>query len=268
MKDAADAVEDASNSRVFVVAARTGFTVSGILHVLIGAIAIQLAFGKAPKADQGGAMGELATQPAGYILLWLGTAACVALALWQLSEVVFGYRGLKKKTKLVKKLSAAGQGIVFLALAVAFGSFAAGAGKNSGKATSDLSVQVMKAPLGPQLLVAVGAVIAVVGIVFVARGILRSFTKQLNMPESKTLRLAITVLGVLGYAAKGIALFLVGLLFIVTTLQSRPDKSTGLDGALRAVRGQPYGLYLLTLIGVGLVCYGFYQIARSRFARM
>ena len=251
-----------------MVAARTGFTVSGILHVLIGAIAIQLAFGKAPKADQSGAMGELATQPAGHILLWLGTAACVALALWQLSELVFGYKHLKKKTMLRKKLSAGGQGIVFLALALTFASFAAGQGKNSGKTTSDSSVQIMKAPLGPQLLVTVGAAIAIVGIVFVARGILASFTKQLDMPASKTLRLTITVLGVVGYVAKGIALFLVGLLFIVTTLRAHPEESTGLDGALRAVREQPYGVYLLTLLGVGLVCYGLHQIAKSRFARM
>ncbi|MFF5790948.1 DUF1206 domain-containing protein [Paeniglutamicibacter sp. NPDC012692] len=268
MKDAAEAVEDASNSRAFVLAARTGFAVSGILHVLIGAIAIQLAFGKAPKADQSGAMGELATQPAGYILLWLGTAACVALALWQFSEAVFGYRRMKTNAKLGKKLSAGVQGIVFLALALTFASFAAGQGKNSGKTTSDTSVQIMKAPLGPQLLVAAGAVIAIVGIVFVARGILLSFTKQLDMPASKALRLAVTVLGVVGYVAKGIALFLVGLLFVVTTLQARPEESTGLDGALRAVREQPYGVYLLTPIGVGLVCYGLYQIAKSRFARM
>ncbi len=80
--------------------------------------------------------------------------------------------------------------------------------------------------------------------------------------------MAVTVLGVVGYVAKGIALFLVGLLFIVTTLQARPEESTGLDGALRAVREQPYGVYLLTLVGAGLICYGFYQIAKSKFVRM
>lgn len=268
LKGAADAVEDASNSRAFVVAARAGFAMSGILHVLLGIIAIQLAFGKSREADQGGAMDELAHQPAGYLLLWIGAAACVALGLWQLSEVVFGYRGLRKKTMLLKKLSAAGQGLVFLALAAAFASFAAGRGKDSGEATSDSSIQVMKMPFGPQLLIAVGVGIAVVGIVFAVRGILASFTKQLDMPESKALRMVIVILGVVGYAAKGIALFLVGLLVIVATLKANPEESTGLDGALKAVREQPYGLYLLTLVGVGLMSYGFYQIVKSKFVRM
>ncbi len=41
LKGAANAVEEASNSRALVIAARAGFAVSGLLHVLIGSVAIQ-----------------------------------------------------------------------------------------------------------------------------------------------------------------------------------------------------------------------------------
>ncbi|PYI65245.1 hypothetical protein CVV68_19150 [Arthrobacter livingstonensis] len=267
-KDLKDAAANASNSRVFVLAARTGFAVSGCLHILIGAIAVQLAFGKAKEADQGGAMAQLAKQPAGAFLLWIGFAACAALALWQLSEVVFGHRQLKPASKLGKKLSAAGQGVVFVALAVLFASFGLGGGKNSGQSTSDATAQIMKAPLGPPLLIVIGVAIAVVGIVFGVRGINRSFKKKLVLPASPAGRSIITYLGVAGFLAKGIALLLVGLLFIIATIQARPKESTGLDGALKAVREQPYGIYLLTLIGAGLICYGLYQITKARFAKM
>ncbi|MDQ0618469.1 hypothetical protein QFZ33_002493 [Arthrobacter globiformis] len=54
LKDAANAVEDASNSRALVIAARAGFAVSGLLHLLIGFVAIQLALGTAGKAGTGG----------------------------------------------------------------------------------------------------------------------------------------------------------------------------------------------------------------------
>ncbi|MCE3291602.1 MAG: hypothetical protein K0Q84_539, partial [Arthrobacter sp.] len=50
LKGAANAVEDASNSRAFVIAARAGFAVSGLLHLLIGSVAIQLALVKAGPA--------------------------------------------------------------------------------------------------------------------------------------------------------------------------------------------------------------------------
>ncbi|NVM94267.1 DUF1206 domain-containing protein [Arthrobacter wenxiniae] len=268
LKGAADAAEGASNSRAFVITARAGFAVSGGLHILIGAIAMRLAFGKSGEADQGGAMSQLAGQPAGVFLLWIAFTACLALALWQLSETAFGHRQLQGKTRLGKKLSAAVQGAVYLVLALAFASFAVGSGKNSGQSTSDATAKIMQAPLGPLLLVAVGAAVAVVGIAFVVRGIKRSFTKKLALPAAGTGRSIVVAAGVVGYIAKGIVLVLVGLLFIIATVQARPKESTGVDGALKAVREQPYGLYLLSLLGVGLICYGIYQIIKARFARM
>ncbi|MEO6530055.1 MAG: DUF1206 domain-containing protein, partial [Specibacter sp.] len=214
----------------------------------------------AEDASNSGAMAQLGGQPGGVFLLWLGFTACIALALWQLSKAVSSYRRLNSKRKLGKKLSAAGQAVVFAAIAVAFASFALGAGKNTGQATSDSTARLMKAPLGSALLIAIGAVIAVVGIVFVIRGLRTSFKEQLSLPASGPARAATLCLGIIGYIAKGVALFLVGLLFIVATVQADPEESTGLDGALRAVREQPFGTYLLTLMGAGLICYGLYQI--------
>lgn len=268
MQGAADAAENASNSRIFVVTARTGFGVSGCLHLLIGVIAILLALGKSRQVDQGGAMSQLATQPAGVFLLWIAATACLALALWQLSETVFGYRQLEAKAKLGKKIAAGGQSAVYLALAVTFASFALGSSRDSGQSTSDATAQIMNLPLGPLLLIVIGLAVATTGIVFVVLGLRRSFKKKLALPASSTARSIITFLGVAGYLAKGIVLFLVGLLFIVATIQARPKESTGLDGALKAVREQPYGIYLLALLGAGLIFYGLYLIAKAKFARM
>lgn len=268
LKGVANAAEDASNSRAFVVAARSGFAVSGLLHLLVGIIAIRLAFGESKDAEQSGAMAQLAAQPAGYVLVWVGAAACLALGLWQGSEVIFGYRHAPARKRLGKKLSAAGQGIVFLALAVAFASFALGNRRDSGESTSDATALVMSMPFGPAFLLFIGAGIVVAGVAFVARGFLKSFARQLNLPVSKTLRRGTVALGIVGYAAKGVALFLVGLLVIVATVQANPEESTGLDGALKALRAQPFGVYALAVIGIGLGCYGLYQVAKAWLAKM
>ncbi|WP_237739518.1 DUF1206 domain-containing protein [Arthrobacter sp. TB 26] len=61
------------------------------MHILTGTVAIQLAFGNAGQADQGGAVAQIAGQPEGLLLPWTGFAACVALALWQTDNAVFGY---------------------------------------------------------------------------------------------------------------------------------------------------------------------------------
>src|SRR5690606_41243123 len=49
----------------------TGFAVNGLLHLLIGGIAISVAFGFGGDADQGGALSGLASTPGGGILLWV-----------------------------------------------------------------------------------------------------------------------------------------------------------------------------------------------------
>lgn len=77
-----------------------------------------------------------------------------------------------------------------------------------------------------------------------------------------------TALGVTGYLAKGIVLLLTGLLVVVATLQAQPEESTGLDGGLKALRDQPFGIYLLGAVGAGLICYGLYMAVRARLAKM
>lgn len=271
LKDAANAVEDASNSRALVIAARAGFAVSGLLHLLVGFVAIQLALGKAGQsgpADQAGAVAQLAAQPQGLLLLWAGFAACVALALWQTSNAVFDYGQLEARKKVGKKLSAAGKAVVFAVIALTFAASASGNSQTSGQSTSDFTVAIIKAPGGAFLLIAVGAAIAIAGLVFVVLGVKGSFKKELRLPPPGTARSVVTGLGVVGYIAEGVALFLVGLLFIISTVNANPRESTGLDGGLRALREQPYGVYMLTAVGAGLICYGLYLMVKTKFARM
>lgn len=271
LKDAANAVEDASNSRAFVIAARAGFAVSGLLHLLIGSVAIQLALvkaGPAGPADQAGAVAQLARQPEGLLLLWAGFAACVALALWQTSNAVFDYGHLEAKKKVAKKLSAAGKAVVFAVMALTFAASASGNSQTGGKTTSDFTVSIIKAPGGAFLLIIIGAAIAGAGLVFVVLGLKGSFKKDLSLPPSGTARSVVTGLGMVGYIAEGVALFLVGLLFILATANARPQDSTGLDGGLKALREQPYGVYMLTAVGAGLICYGLYLMVKAKFARM
>ncbi|UUL77906.1 DUF1206 domain-containing protein [Pseudarthrobacter sp. Fe7] len=88
--------------------ARAGFVFIGLVHILIGTIALQLNRGQGGEADQSGAIGTLASQPGGGILLWAGAVACAALALWMLSEAVFGARTEPDAKKKLKEAGSAG----------------------------------------------------------------------------------------------------------------------------------------------------------------
>ncbi|MET3370453.1 UNVERIFIED_CONTAM: putative integral membrane protein [Jeotgalibacillus campisalis] len=266
MRKAADVAEEAANSQAFAAVARAGYAVSGLLHMLIGAIAIQLAVGRGGEADVSGAVTELANKPAGPLLLWACFAACAALALWQLGNAILGYR-IASDNKLTKRLSALGQALVFAALAATIMSFVVGRGQNSRESSSDFTVTLMKAPFGVFLLVAIGAGIAITGIVFAVRGFRRKFTKDLSLSSSPGVHKFQLWVGVVGYIAKGIALFLVGLLVVIAAVRAQPEQSTGLDGSLKALKEQPYGPYLLAAVALGLIAYGLFLMVKARTLR-
>ncbi|MBT2532671.1 DUF1206 domain-containing protein [Arthrobacter sp. ISL-48] len=270
MKQAADAAEEVTNSRPLEFLARAGFAASGILHFLLGAIAIRLAMGGNGSADVSGAVAELANQPAGPFLLWSSAAACAALAVWQASDAIFDFNHLPTKKKAGKKAAAAGQAVVYAALALTFFSFAkgTGSGADNRQHATDLTLTVMKAPGGVALLVLLGLGVAVTGVVYGVRGFRKSFEDHLVLPSSPPARAAVTILGGVGYVAKGTVLLLTGLLVMIAAIQVHPEESTGLDGGLRALRDQPFGIYLLAAVGAGLICYGLYMVVRARLARM
>ncbi len=264
MKKAADVAEEASNSHAFAMVARAGFAVSGLLHLLIGVIALQLAVGGGSgEADVSGAVASLASQPVGPVLLWACFAACAVLALWQLGNAVLGYRN-QSDNKLTKRLSAAGQAVVFAGLAATIVSFVMGNGQSSRESSTDGTAALMKAPFGVFLLVAVGAAIAITGVVFAVRGFRKTFTKDLQLSSGQTVRKVQRGVGVVGYIAKGIALFLVGLLVVIAAVRAQPEQSTGLDGSLKALKEQPYGPYLLAAVAVGLIAYGVFLMVKAR----
>ncbi|MFJ6079398.1 DUF1206 domain-containing protein [Pseudarthrobacter sp. NPDC092419] len=270
LRQAANAAENVTNSRTVEMLARAGFAASGILHLLVGAIAIRLAMGGTGNADFSGAVAELSTQPAGPFLLWASFVACAALALWQAGDAVFDYNSLPGKKKAARKGKAAAQAVVYAGLALTLLSFAmgTGSGADNQRSASDFTIRMVQAPGGVALLVLIGAGIAVAGVVYGIRGLRKSFEKHLVMPSDPRVRKAVRILGVTGYVAKGIVLLLAGLLIVVATLQAHPEDSTGLDGGLRALRDQPFGVYLLAAVGAGLVCYGVYMMVRARLARM
>ncbi|MHC6591966.1 DUF1206 domain-containing protein [Arthrobacter sp. C152] len=270
MKQVAETAEDLTNSRTLEVLARTGFAVSGILHLLVGAIAVRLAMGGTGRADFSGAVAELATMPVGPFLLWGSFGACTALSLWQAGDAIFDFNHQPLKKKAKNKAKAGLQAIVYAALALTVLHFATGTGtgEDNRKATSDFTVAMMQAPGGVALLVLIGLAVAVTGVAYGMRGPRKSFEKQLRMPARGPARVAVTSLGVAGYLAKGMVLLLTGLLIVIATIKEHPEDSTGLDGGLRALRDQPLGPYLLAAVGAGLVCYGAYMIMRARLARM
>ena len=259
----------ASDSPAARALARLGLTDRGVLYVLIGWIAILVAFGQSShEADQMGALQLLAGQSYGLISLWLLGIGFAGYALWRLSEAAFGVTGDGNGAgPRLKSLARAGIYAVF-----AYQTFkiisGAGGGSQAAK-QADLTASIMRHVGGRWLVGIVGLIIVIVGLVLVLEGIRRKFLKYLQLSQvSPRTRRIVEWLGVIGTAARGAVFALAGVLVIDAAVSYQPAKAGGIDKALLTLRGQPFGEVLLTVAALGLIIFGVYGLCEARWRRV
>lgn len=240
--------------------------VVGLVHVIIGAIAISIATGGGGDADQDGAMEVIRATPVGGLLLGAVAAGLIALAVWEVASGLLAANkdDARRWGRRVKMLGIAAAYLVIAGLAVVF---AFGGRIESEQTMQTLSAIVLAIPGGTVLLVILGLSVAGVGIGFFTIGLTRGFEKTMDVPDGPS-HVWIVGLGVVGYLAKGVAIAVTGTLFVVAAWTQDPDRAAGLDAALRSITDLPFGEPLLWLVGAGLVIYGAFSMVRARFARM
>lgn len=235
--------------------ARVGYAANGLIHLVIGWLAVQVAFGEQGKADQTGALGTLASQPFGAVLLWICMVGFVLLSIWQLTEVA-------TRTETLDRGKAAAKAVLYAALAYTTFKFASGGRSSSSKQTKDFTATLMEQSFGQILVGLIGLVVIGVGGYHIYKGWKEKFLEDLQEHPGKWAVIA----GKVGYIAKGVALIVVGFLFLTAAVKHKPGQSTGLDGALKELRDAPGGQFLLLAVGLGIALYGVYSFARARYA--
>lgn len=263
----AEAARATRGSRAFQLAARAGFANNGLLHVLMGFLALGVATGSgrsAPDADPSGALTAIAATPGGLLLLWVLAAGLGALSLWLLVEAVLVLLPARRAASAVVTGLKGG---VYAALAASAVAIALGGRSDSEQDAREASAALLATPGGVILLAVAGLAIVGIGVFFVVKGLRRGFRDDLRVPDGSLGR-TVTTLGVVGYVAKGAALGALGALIITAAVTADASEAAGLDGALRAVADLPFGMLLLSVIGLGLIAYGAYCAARARWARL
>lgn len=265
IESSAGAARTALESRPFTILARSGWAVTGLLHLLIGGLAIALAVGNRDvRADEVGAFEALASPPLGGVLLAAVTISLAGLGVWMIADAVLNQGPMHRPTSAV---SSAAQGLMYLAIAVLPLILLLGGELQSGGAARRLSAMLIGTPFGAVVLVLVGLGVAGAGGYFVVKGVLRRFSWELRPLPPRRGR-AVRIAGLIGYVARGVAFLLLAGLIIVETLEADAEGMTGLDGAFSAVREVFLGPVILSLIGAGLIVYGVYGFARARLSRI
>jgi hypothetical protein len=268
MADVSDQAEqlgrEAHDSEWTDRAVRVGMVAYGIVHLTIAWLGIQLALGDhSGAASRNGALNQLAQQPFGEVVVWVVAVGMFLLVVWKLLEAFVDYSIEDGAKKALKPAVNVFKAIVYGTLGVS--ALRVATGSKSKSKTSDYTATLMDQPFGRWLVGLVGLAIIGYGAYLAYRGWSEKFLEHLDVEgRSGEAGRAYRIFGKVGYLAKGIAIAVIGLLFVYAAVDHSAKKSGGLDQALHKVLQQPFGPVLLFVISVGIGCYGLFCFARAR----
>lgn len=251
---------------------RFGYGVRGLIYIVMGLLAVQVALGKGGAlASPQGAIAAIGKQPAGMVLLWVVLVGIIAYALWGVVRAVFDplQKGNDTKGLLARfgfLVSAFGYAILVWPT---YGYIIGKSQTASGSQTQKFIASIMAMPLGRWAIGILGLAVLIGGLYQIYLGFKADFDRQfqtyaLTHEEVKL----VTDVGRFGTSARGVVFALVGGLITLAAYQTNPSQPIGMDTALSTLLHQPYGIWLLGIIAVGLVAFGFYSILCALWFRL
>ena len=238
------------------------------MYVVIGWIALQIAFGKTrQQADRTGALHALSSTPFGVVALWVLVVGFFGMALWRLSEAVWPTGEGRKASARVSALAKA---VIYAVIGYGVLKYAIGAGapQSSNTQSVDLTATSCGIRAARSLVVVIG--LALIGSRPLPRlpGVAGRFLKELELGRLRArTRQIVEWLGRAGGIARGIVFITAGVFLVVAAVRSQPQQAKGIDSALRALAATPAGPWLLVVVAIGLIMFGLFSCCEARWRR-
>lgn len=247
-----------------VLAARVGLTARGIVYILMGFLAFLIAGGTHAEVDQRSALDLVLLRPGGRLLVGLMAIGFACYALWRFFEAASGVTG--EKRGMQSRLISFVRGLIYSFLAVTAIAVFNGSHQHQSTQQRGYAIDVISRPGGRLAVGLFGLIIVIVGLVALDEGIKYKFMhyfqgENLSQVERKWIR----GLGRIGITVRGFVFAITGVLLIIAAWSDNATKATGLDGALKTLRNQPYGGFLLGVVAAGLIIFGIYGLTEARY---
>ncbi|HUC57977.1 MAG TPA: DUF1206 domain-containing protein [Streptosporangiaceae bacterium] len=250
---------------------RAGFAARGVLYVVIGWIAIEIALGQGgTSADNRGALEAVGSTPVGSVLIWLLGIGFAGLALWRLAQAAAG-GPTADEHKLTARLAAVGKAAVYGFLSYETFRYAIGSGapKASDRQSVDATATLMRYPGGQAVVIIVGFVLIGAGIYLAWQAWRRKFLRSLETGRlTATQRRFAIALGEVGGIARGVVFAAAGVFLVIAGAQHNPGQAKGLDATLRSFAHTPAGPFLLVVVAAGLIAFGGYSCLEAGWRRV
>jgi hypothetical protein len=254
-------------------AARVGYTAKGLVYLVVGGIALRAAVGWGGRAtDTHGALRTMGRQRLfGDLILALVAVGLLAYAFWRFVQAVLDLDGKGRDLKgLLVRVGFLGSGLAYAGLALTAAGL--GTGGDGGGRRDLVRTWTGRALADPDrwwLVAAIGAGVLAAGVYQFAKAYSNKFEKHLSLSQlSADTRRWVRRVAKLGLCARGVTFAVIGWFLIRAGFTVDAGEARGLAGALRAVRQQDYGPWLLGGVGLGLAAYGVFAIVTGRYRRI
>jgi hypothetical protein len=251
---------------------RLGLIGKGALYVIIGLLALQVATGDlGTDTSKSGAIEWVAHQPFGRFLLIALTVSLFAMAAWRLLDAFVGDPVEGDEVK--DRVRFAVKGLLYLVFAVIAltttisawteGEEAASSGSGGGE-EQQATATVLDWPAGQWIVAIAGlALIGYALYMFKRHTIDEKFLERLDVGSSSW----VAPVGRLGYAARSVVFVLMGWFLFQAGITYDPNESKGMSEALKELAGESWGTVALLVVAFGLVAYGLFNLAESRYRK-
>ena len=241
-----------------------GLAARGVLYLLLALLAVELLTqGAGRDVDTRGVLHQLAHHDGGPILLGVLAIGFAGFALWHAYVALFADRRRHDGSRVLGDAARAVVYGLLCALAVSFLTTSKRTG-NSDQTDRTWTARVLDWPAG-RVLVGIAGFVLLAGAAYL---VWRAISGQAQDEpavvdaaprETPTLKM----LGRIGNIARGAILGLVGAFLLDAAIEYDPNKTVGLDGALKRILHESYGDALVALVAFGFAAFGVYSIARA-----
>lgn len=258
---------------------RVGWLAKGVVYIVAGVLSLLIAAkasgwsraASAPNAEASptGALKTVAHATGGPLLLIVLAIGMVLYAIWRIvSAVMPGGTDTKAMLQRLGYVVSAVIYTTFAVTAIALAKSTTTPPNGNSKVTS-LSGRIMAHTGGRVLIGVVGGIVIAAGLYRIVKGAKQDVNDELDLGGLSPQRRAWTErLGAIGEIGRGIGIGLIGFFLVRSAITYDPNQATGLDGALRRLATERYGLVVVVAVGAGFVAYGVFCATTFRHRRL
>lgn len=243
---------------------RAGYAGRGLTYLVVAVVSLWAIWHGGQAQGTSSALVQLETATGGRIVLALIALGLLAYGVWRLIAAALDLDAHDSEAKgIVARIAMAISGLIHLGLAFAAVSLLVSSGGSEGESRIREWVGVVMGWPGGRWLVGLAGVAVIgAGIKYLVEGWTESYERYLaSSPFTSRWRNGMR----LGVGAHGVAIAVIGLLFVLAAWRADPSEAGGLEGAFDWLGERAYGRVLVTALCVGLLGFALFCFVNARW---